>query len=302
MLGQSYVRAPITSVSARDAHAREDVIVVEEPLEIRLDYCRDGVRTLKRVAVTMRTPGADVDLVAGFLFTEGIIGSFRDVEAVQHSGPTGGKRRNRNVVTVRLRPGVAFDEGRLERLFYTTSSCGVCGKASLEAVQMTACPALRADGPRLSADRVHALPETLRCVQAVFDRTGGLHAAALFATDGTLLRLREDVGRHNAMDKLIGSCLVERCEGLLGDGVVLVSGRASFELVQKALMAGIPALAAVGAPSSLAVELAEAFDMTLMGFVRNGRFNVYSGAWRVAEASNAANREAGEGAAHSVVC
>ncbi len=280
LLGTSIVEVPVQRVAGGAARRQADLIAVEEPLEIRLAYHGAAGRTLLPLSVTMRTPGHDVDLAAGFLFTEGIIRRFDDVDTIRHTGPTGGKQRNRNVVTVALRRGVTFDAGRLRRHFYTTSSCGVCGKTSLEALELAASPALPADRPALTAAVVHRLPETLRAAQAVFERTGGLHAAALLDAEGRLLCTREDVGRHNALDKLVGAQLREG-RLPLHDHLVLLSGRASFELAQKALMAEVPVLAAVGAPSSLAVELARRFGMTLLGFVRDGRFNVYSGAHRL---------------------
>ena len=280
IMGRQVVAVPIVQVAGAEAEHGDDLLAVEEPLEIRLGYDDATGRTVRPISVTMRTPGHDVELALGFLFTEGIIRDFGAVDAVRHSGPTGGKRQNRNVLTVQLRHGVAFDAGRLERHFYTTSSCGVCGKASLDALAMAATPALPPERPTLTAEVVHRLPEAVRAAQRVFERTGGLHAAALFDAGGTLLRVREDVGRHNALDKLIGAALLDGALPL-HEAVLLVSGRASFELAQKALMAEIPILAAVGAPSSLAVELAERFGMTLLGFVRDGRFNVYCGGERL---------------------
>lgn len=281
MLGQDTVERSVTRVRGDRFSEENDRLAAEEPLEIRLGFhAEDGARAWKSISVTMRTPGADVDLALGFLYAEAVLNGFAEVERIQHSGPSGEKRESRNVVTVWLRPGATFDAGRLERHFYTTSSCGVCGKTSLEALDLAGCPALPTGRPHFRPAAVHALPRTLRAAQSVFDQTGGLHAAALFDAGGRLLRVREDVGRHNALDKLIGSYVLE--EALpLSEHVVLVSGRVSFELVQKALRAGLPALAAVGAPSSLAVELAEAHGMTLFGFVREGRFNIYCGTERL---------------------
>jgi len=280
LLGQRIVEVPVQRIAGEEEAAPTDHLAVEEPLEIRLGYDENGERTVRPISVTMRTPGHDVDLALGFLFAEGIIQGFDDIDAVRHSGPTGGKAHNRNIVTITLKRGVVFDAARLERHFYTTSSCGVCGKTSLEALALAGCPALPADGPVLDAAMIHRLPATLLQTQTVFEQTGGLHAAALFDTRGTLLATREDIGRHNALDKLIGAAVMDR-RLPLHDGMLLVSGRASFELTQKALMAEIPVLAAVGAPSSLAVELAQAYGMTLLGFVRDGRFNIYSGAHRI---------------------
>lgn len=262
---------------------QQDNLAVEEPLEIRLGYeTPEGRREHKSISITMRTPGDDFELAAGFLFTEGIIHDASEVEEIKHCGAPVGRTFLRNTVRVDLRRGVEIDFKRLERHFYTSSSCGVCGKTSIEALQTIACPVLPHDHPIFDATMIHRLPEVLREAQAVFERTGGLHAAALFDSTGTLHALREDVGRHNAVDKLIGSQMLAGCVPL-NDYLMLVSGRASFELVQKAVMGGIPMLAAVGAPSSLAVELARNFNMTVLGFVRNERFNIYTGAHRIGD-------------------
>ena len=235
----------------------DDAIVVEEPLEIRVGD--------KPVSVTLRTPGDDFDLAAGFLFTESILRSGADVEAYRHWGSP-------NVVRVALRDGIRVDLQRLQRHFYSTSSCGVCGKTSIEAVRVQTSPIARK--LEVARDVIVSLPETMRAQQKTFDATGAIHGAGIFDANGTLLRLREDVGRHNAVDKVIGSFFRE---GVTLDRHVLgVSGRASFEIVQKAIVARIPVLAAVGAPSTLAVELAREMGLTLLGFVRDGRFNVYA--------------------------
>jgi FdhD protein len=227
----------------------------------------------------MRTPGHDFDLASGFLLTEGIVRGREQIASVRHLGLPEGDLQN--VVRVELRQGIEVDLDRLERHFYTTSSCGVCGKTSIAAIEATGLQPLASDGPVVACDVLHALPATLREAQNVFEHTGGLHAAALFDPAGQLLGVREDVGRHNAVDKIIGSeLLAGRLP--LAERVLLVSGRASFELVQKALAAGIPILAAVGAPSSLAVALAERNRMTLVGFLRDGRFNIYCGRSRIA--------------------
>lgn len=263
---------PVRPVGEAEAHDRTDWVAVEEPLEIVLESGPVGSRVRRTVSVTMRTPGGDLELAAGFLFAEGVIRERRDVRGIVPSTP--------NTVSVELRPDLAVSFDNLERHFATTSSCGVCGKTSLNALAAN-CPALpHPDRPLLSADTVHRLPAILREAQPTFDRTGGIHAAALFGSAGELLSVREDVGRHNAVDKLIGA---EFLAGRLpaSDRVLLVSGRASFELAQKALAGGIPVLAAVGAPSSLAVELAARFGLTLLGFVRDRRFNVYAHAGRL---------------------
>ena len=264
---------------ARDTRA-DDLLAVEEPLLIELAHDRDGGRVTDSVAVTMRTPGHDVELALGFLWTEGILASPDELLREPSPPPTEEGARDANTVRVALRPGVPVDLRRLERHFYTTSSCGVCGKTSLEALAATRPLVLPPAHPVVDAATVHALPDALRDAQAVFARTGGLHAAALFTPDGRLLCVREDVGRHNAVDKLVGRMLLDGALPL-HDHLLLVSGRASFELVHKALAAAIPILAAVGAPSSLAVHTARAYGATLLGFVRGGRFNVYAGAERI---------------------
>lgn len=268
-----HIRSVRVTRSGHDAHD-EDVVAVEEPLEIRLGMRRGGVRGQKSVSITMRTPGHDDELAVGFLHGEGLLQHRDQVTEVRHCGdPTRG-RENRNVIRVELADDVRIDLDRLKRNFYTTSSCGVCGKSSLEALRLTGYESID-DDVRIATDVAATLPARLRDDQAVFDLTGGLHAAALFRPDGTLRRLREDVGRHNALDKLVGASFLE--DGLPLDGhVLLLSGRASFELLQKALVARVPVVCAVGAPSSLAVELAEQFGVTLLGFVREGRFNIYS--------------------------
>src|SRR5262245_18681857 len=253
--------------------ARTDALAVEEPLEIRVGFDGDERRVHRGVSITMRTPGNDHELAVGFLFTEGLISEREQVANVRACG--GG-----NVIRVDLSPGVAVDLARLERHFYTGSSCGVCGKASLAAVRVESQHRPAARWPIIEAEVIRRLLDTLRTAQVVFDRTGGLHASALFDQTGRLLSLREDVGRHNALDKLIGAeFLANRVP--LSEAILLVSGRLSFGLVQNAAVAGIPILAAVGAPSSLAVDLASEHGMTVIGFLRADRFNVYTGADRV---------------------
>jgi FdhD protein len=264
---------PVQKIEGDTSAPFQDLLAVEEPLEIRLGD--------KSISITMRTPGNDFELAAGFLFTEGIIESAAQIQDIRWSQVANGSPRQiGNSVTVELNPDVAVDLDRLQRHFYTTSSCGVCGKASIEAIEAQGCPVLPRNTPLVQSAVIHGLPDAVRRAQPVFERTGGLHAAALFSNDGELLLLREDVGRHNAVDKLVGAeMLANRVP--LGERLMFVSSRASFELVQKALMAGIPILAAVGAPSSLAVETSQRFNMTLLGFVRDGRFNIYSGASRI---------------------
>lgn len=260
-----------------------DEVALEEPLEIRLGWAEGGRAHEKTIAVTMRTPGDDLDLAVGFLLTEGVIRRASRIGSVKHCGPSRREDGTGNVVRVSLLSASDLDLGRLDRHFYTSSSCGVCGKTSLEAVRTVAPGRLSGGDCRISASALVALPGRLRAAQAVFDRTGGLHAAGLFTASGELLGVREDVGRHNAVDKLIGARLRGAGQGAPGGEVLLVSGRASFELVQKAWMAGLPVLAAVGAPSSLAVELGREAGMTLIGFLRDGRFTVYAGEERVSE-------------------
>jgi FdhD protein len=280
MSKEGYLEVSVDKVVGSRSARADDFLAIEEPLEIRLDYLAEGRRAARSISVTMRTPGDDEALAVGFLLSEGIIRAAGDVSGVRACGPPVGPLQLHNVVRVELSDQVTVNMNRLERHFYTTSSCGVCGKTSLEALAVQGAPALAEDCPRLAAEVIHALPERLRASQAVFDRTGGLHAAALFNASSEIVSVREDVGRHNAVDKLLGAALLEG--GVpLSDFGLLVSGRASFELAQKALMAGVPVLAAVGAPSSLAVELATKFRMTLIGFLRDGRFNIYSGKWRL---------------------
>jgi FdhD protein len=266
----------VCRISASGLAVQSDVLAVEEPLEVRLGCDVGGRRVHRAVSITMRTPGHDLELAVGFLFTEGVIVAREQVAGVRACGAG-------NVARVDLHPGVAVDLSRLERHFYTSSSCGVCGKASLEAVRVCSRNRLPEGQPVVESAVIHHLPEALRTAQTVFDRTGGLHAAALFDANGNLLCLREDVGRHNALDKLIGAQFLSG-RTPLWEGVLLVSGRASFELVQKAAVAGIPILAAVGAPSSLAVSLAREQGLTVLGFVRQDRFNIYTGAERIRRA------------------
>ncbi len=257
-----------------------DAVAVEEPLEIRLGYATPQGRTARSVSITMRTPGDDIDLALGFLFGENIIDSPDDVMSAEYCGPPAPDTGNRNIVRVELAAHAAVDLSKLERHFYTTSSCGVCGKSSLEALSLNGGVSLSADTAVFDSSMLSRLPEALSAHQVVFDRTGGLHAAALFDADGNILLVCEDVGRHNAVDKVVGGLLRKKKLPASGFGI-LVSGRASFELMQKAMRAGIPLLAAVGAPSSLAVSVAEEFAMTLVGFLREGRFNIYAGEQRV---------------------
>lgn len=259
----------------RDARSSRDVLAVEEPMEIRIETADAGEH---RVAVTMRTPGDDFELAAGFLFSEGLLTAREDLVELRYCGNV--DPQEYNIVTAKLRPGARFDPDDLDRNFYTTSSCGVCGKASLEAVEIRGCERLPLAPESVAATDLAAMPERLRAGQRVFDRTGGLHAAGLFDPDGELVVLREDVGRHNAVDKAIGNRFLAGALPLERH-VLVVSGRASFEILQKALMAGIPVLVAVGAPSSLAVDVARRFGITLVGFARDDGFNVYTEPGRI---------------------
>ena len=256
---------------------RPDTLATEEPMEIRL---LTG-QTTQTVAVTMRTPGADFELAAGFLYGEGIVTSPDDILKISYCvDPEIDAEQQYNIVNVELRGGREFDLRPLERHFYTTSACGVCGKASLEQLELRGCPLL-GPGPEVPAETLYSLPEKLREAQGLFDATGGLHAAALFDAEGNLVALREDVGHHNATDKVVGWALLEGRLPLSGH-VVMVSGRSSFEILQKCLTAGAPFVCAVSAPSNLAVDVAKEFGMTLVGFLRERRFNVYAGHERVA--------------------
>lgn len=279
----SHVSAPVLTVTCEGLSGRiPDQLAVEEPLEIRVGHSSPAGYITSSVSITMRTPGEDRELAAGFLLSEGVVTSLSDLVAVTVS-----PKPDANMVRADLAPAVVFEPESQTRHFYTTSSCGICGKASLAAIAARGLKPIPRDILRIAASVVHTLPETLRQAQAGFEATGGLHASALFDSSGALLSLREDVGRHNALDKLVGGeLLAGRIP--LHNRIVIVSGRSSFELVQKCIAAGVSVLASVGAPSSLAVELAREWDLTLLGFVRNGRYNIYSGEWRILhEAQNA---------------
>jgi FdhD protein len=258
----------VTRMTGESVTCDGDVLAIEEPLEIRVAWEAEGEPREKSLSVTMRTPGDDADLASGFLFTEGLIGSAADIDSIRPWGSP-------NVVRIAIRPGVRIDAGKLLRHFYTSSSCGVCGKTSIEALRVVTTPLPPRSRP-VSGEVIHRLPHQLERQQEAFRATGGIHGAAVFDAAGRLLRSREDIGRHNAVDKVIGSLFREGATPLR-ECILLVSSRASFELVQKAIVAGIPTVAAVGAPSSLAVDLAREFGVTLLGFVRNGRLNVYAG-------------------------
>ena len=267
-MGRLTSRKRVLRIDGERVLDRPDTLAVEEPLEIRV-----GGRPL---SVTMRTPGDDMDLAAGFLVSEGVISRTDQLRAMRFcDGAVVDGVNTYNVLDLELDPSVPAPDPSVERSFYTTSSCGVCGKASLDAVRTTTSYAVAQDAVAVTPALLSSLPDRLREAQRVFDKTGGLHAAGLFGAAGEVLCLREDVGRHNAVDKVVGWALRAGLLPLAGC-VLMVSGRASFELVQKAWMAGIPVLAAVSAPSSLAVELAEEAGLTLVGFLRGSSMNVYS--------------------------
>jgi FdhD protein len=270
---RNIARVRALAVDAGAKVERPDVLAAEEPMEIRVEGA--GQQAVA-VAVTMRTPGSDFELAVGFLYTEGLISSRDEVRRVSYCEDLEPEEQHYNVVTVELaRP---FDATVLRRNFFASSSCGICGKATLDDVEVHCAPI--GPGPEVQGDAITAMPDTLRKAQRVFEQTGGLHAAGLFAPEGKLLALREDVGRHNAVDKIVGQGLLAG-DLPLSERVLQVSGRIGFEIVQKAARAGIPVITAVGAPSSLAVEAAERMGMTLVGFVREQRFNVYTHPERV---------------------
>jgi FdhD protein len=283
----------IEKVSGHSSHESQDTLAVEEPLEIQLAYGPSNARLVKSISVTMRTPGDDFELAAGFLMTEGVVRDSNDIEQIIYAAASIGEtpqqnitaqtaipyQPGKNVVRVELAPDVTVSLANLERNFYTTSSCGICGKASLLALQ-TVCPPRRTNTFQIETDVLTSLPDHLRHAQSIFNRTGGIHGAGLFNSEGELLGVKEDVGRHNAVDKLLGAeFIADRTP--LRNSLLLLSGRASFELLQKALMGGVSMVASVGAPSSLAVQVAKDFDITLVGFLRENRFNIYHGATHV---------------------
>jgi FdhD protein len=272
----SRTRARVLAVADGERRTRSDYLATEEPLEVRLVA---GGATAT-VAVTMRTPGADFELAVGFLHGEGVIGGRGDVARISYcTDPQVDAEQQYNIVNVALTAGALPDLHALERHFMTSSACGVCGKASLDALELRGCPVLP-PGPALDPAVLPRLPVALRERQGLFDSTGGLHAAGLFTADGDLVAVREDVGRHNAVDKLVGWALLD-ARLPLHRHVLMVSGRSSYEILQKALAAGIPIVCAVSAPSSLAVDLARRFGVTLVGFLRGERFNVYAGEERL---------------------
>ena len=273
----------IIKVTLDDSIEKSDLVVVEEPLEIRLGYGNLDNRQQLSVSVTMRTPTHDFELALGFLYSEGIITSYNQILSIKYCVDAG-KQATENIVRVELKPEVIFNAQSLQRNFYATSSCGVCGKASIEAIDSMICDLpkqkLEQNALKVSKEYIINLPESLAQHQKVFEYTGGLHAAALFNEFGNIILLREDIGRHNALDKLIGNALTQDLLPL-NNKVLLMSSRASFELIQKAVMANISIIVTIGAPSSLAIQTAEQFGVTLIGFLRNERFNIYAGKERI---------------------
>jgi FdhD protein len=271
---RSKTKARVWVVEKGKGRSRTDYLATEEPLEIRLTH------PPRSLAVTMRTPGADFELVAGFLYSEGVVQQRQDLCQMRYCiDPKVDGEQRQNIVNVTLQAEVHPDFASLERHFYTTSACGVCGKASLDALRLRGCAALPST-PGVDVTMLYQLPEKLRAAQRVFSATGGLHAAALFDRQGTLLSLQEDVGRHNALDKLIGAALLSD-QLPFDDRIVMVSGRSSFEILQKCLMARVPIVCAISAPSSLAVAIAQEFNITLVGFLCGDRCNVYAGRDRI---------------------
>ena len=272
----SKTKAQVWVVEKGQARSRTDQLATEEPLEIRL------TSPPQTLAITMRTPGADFDLTAGFLYSEGVVRQQGDIDHMSYCVERDRDgAQQQNIINVSLRAGLKPDLRPLERHFYTSSACGVCGKANIEALHLRGCPPIPTD-LQISPEVIYSLPDKLQAAQGVFKATGGLHAAALFDLEGNLLRLREDIGRHNALDKLIGSAFLAG-EVSLNRHIVMVSGRSSFEILQKCLVAGVPIICAVSAPSSLAMAIAREFGVTLIGFLRGQRFNLYSGIDRIGQ-------------------
>jgi len=272
--GNSIQKIEITKVTSDQIFRTEDELALEEPLEIRVMYGDESTLKSKTISVTMRTPGNDHELATGFLFTEGIISNRMEIDDSFYINKECGRAKE-NVITVRLKPGIVPELMNVERNFYTTSSCGVCGKASIASIKTVSPFQNQQKNPKaVTVETLFSLPEKMEAFQNNFSSTGGIHSSGLFDMEGNLLTLREDVGRHNALDKLIGHLL--HTQFLPAEHhILLLSGRASFELIQKAAMAGIRIVASIGAPSSLAVDLAKEFDITLIGFLRNNRFNIY---------------------------
>lgn len=266
MKPESILQTTILRYENGQLQERNDILAIEEPLEIKMNYFSNGNSVEKNISITMRTPGNDSELAVGFLFTEGIISDFNQIKNIN--------QLSENSIVVELMENITPVENKLERNFYTTSSCGVCGKASIDAITTVSKFKIENKFFRPDSEIILSLPEKLSKQQEIFKSTGGLHASALFDLTGKFTELREDVGRHNALDKLIGSMLIKN-EMPLSKCILLLSGRASFELIQKASMAGIPIVVAIGAPSSLALELAKEFGITLIGFLKSNKYNLY---------------------------
>ena len=268
-----------TKVNLNQRVVASDLVVIEEPLEIRIGYGEPDNRVQFTLSVTMRTPGNDEELCLGFLFSEGIIQSKEDVMSIKYCGNQDIAEERNNVMRVELLPAIKFDSAQFSRNFYTASSCGVCGKASIESLAII-CKTLSHNNFKINGPILFELPNKLQMGQTIFEHTGGLHASGFFDEDGNIVMLREDVGRHNALDKLIGAFLLQ---GMipLSEGILILSGRVSFDLVQKTIRAGIPIMAAVGAPSSLAVNVAKSYGVTLIGFLKADKYNIYSEQQRV---------------------
>lgn len=271
----------ITKVNEMSSQTIDDIIVVEEPLEIRLGYGPMDMRDEINVSITMRTPGNDFELATGFLFTEGVIKSGEDILSIKYCTNHQKSEQQYNIVRVELMPHIEFDASTFNRNFYMTSACGICGKASIDAIAVHCIKSELNDSLKIDKQLVFSLSDKLKQKQTIFNNTGGIHAAALFSNKGELLLTMEDVGRHNALDKLIGSLIALNKIKLAENAVLFLSGRASFELLQKATIAGVKIVCAVGAPSSLAVQTAEEFGITLIGFLRDGRFNIYTHQTRI---------------------
>ena len=273
---------PIQQVGTDSKESRDDLVAIEEPLEIRLSFIRQSKRVMQQVSITMRTPGNDTELAAGFLFTEGILTAPEQINEITISGVDGQGNPTNNIVRVDVADEVSMDPKKLQRNFISNSSCGVCGKASLDSLEVKQISKLPAASPTVSASVIYDLPAALRKAQTAFEKSGGIHAAGIADVDGTMCDVREDIGRHNAVDKLIGSLFLS-AKLPAADKIMVVSGRTSFEIVQKGVVAGIPIMVAVGAPSSLAVELANKYKMTLIGFASQTRFNIYSAPDRIVD-------------------
>ena len=271
----------IIKVNELSSQTVEDILVVEEPLEIRLGYGPMDIRDVMNVSITMRTPGNDFELATGFLFTEGIIKSGEDILSIKYCTDHQKLEQQYNIVRVELKPTIDFDASGLSRNFYMTSACGICGKASIDAIGLHCEKREATNDLQVTKSIILSLSEQLKQKQTIFNNTGGIHAAALFDINGDLILTMEDVGRHNALDKLIGSLVALNRLAIAKSSVLFLSGRASFELLQKAAMSGIQLVCAVGAPSSLAVQTAEEFGITLVGFLREGRYNVYTHPQRI---------------------